>query len=60
MMAALRRYAEGRPTRVPFRFAVHLIAVRYGVSPGQVLEWPADLYREALAFLPYTGGADGG
>lgn len=57
MRAALRRYAAGRRARVPFRFAVHLIAARYGTSPAAVRAWPAGDYLDALTMLPYTAPA---
>jgi hypothetical protein len=48
------RYTAGKPTRLPARVLVHLVAARYGTTPEAVREWPADDYLDACAFLGVT------
>jgi len=55
MRAALLRYADGQPVRLPFRIQVHMVAARYGQRPGAVRDWPADDFMDALNFRGVTG-----
>lgn len=48
------RYAEGEPTRLPYRIARQVIAARYGQSPADVDTWPADDFLDALGSLGVT------
>lgn len=57
MKAAILRFLEGSARRIPPRMQLHLVAARYGQSPQAVEAWPADLFLEAVGFLPVT--ADG-
>lgn len=50
------RYREGKAVRLPFRAQVHLVAARYGQSPEQVRDWPADDFLDALLLEGLTGG----
>lgn len=50
------RYQAGKRAKLPFRVQVHLIAARYGQTPDQVKEWPADDFMDALSFLGVTHG----
>lgn len=50
----MMRYADGQPTRLPFRVEVHIVAARYGQTPAQVRAWPADDFKDALNFLQVT------
>lgn len=52
----MRRLANGDRTKVPYRLRVHLVAARYGTTPEQVREWPADDFMDACSFLEVTGG----
>lgn len=49
------RFAEGKPTRLPFRVLAHCVAARYGTTPEQVRGWPADDFVDACSFLGVTG-----
>lgn len=48
------RYRAGNPTKLPTRVLVHIIAARYGQTPEQVREWPADDFMDACALLSVT------
>lgn len=48
MRLAIRRAARGEPTRLPHRIQIHQVAARYGQTPAQVREWPADDFMDAL------------
>lgn len=50
------RYQAGTPTRLPHRVQIHLVAARYGQSPEQVRDWPADDFIDACQLLGVTGG----
>lgn len=50
------RYREGQAVRLPFTAQVHLVAARYGQSPEQVRDWPADDFMDALHFEGLTRG----
>lgn len=50
------RYAEGKPTKLPLHVQIHLVAARYGQTPAQVREWPADDFAEAIQLLGVTRG----
>lgn len=52
------RYLDGKPTRLPPAVQVHMVAARYGQSPAQVREWPADDFLMAMNVREVTG--DGG
>jgi hypothetical protein len=56
MRAALLRYAAGKPTTLPVDVQVHLVAARYGQTPAEVREWPADDFLRAVSLLGVTGG----
>ena len=49
------RYLDGQPTRLPYRVQVHMVAARYGTTPGKVRDWPADDFMDALGFMGVTG-----
>jgi len=55
MRAAVRRYARGQSTALPLRVLWHLVAARYGTTPDDVREWPADDFLDACALLGVTG-----
>jgi len=55
MRAAIRRYRDGEPTRLPYRVARQVVAARYAQSPAAVDEWPADDFSDALSTLEVTG-----
>lgn len=57
MRAALLRAAEGQPVRFPVRVQVHIVAARYGRTPAEVREWPADDFLDAMNFLGVTDGS---
>lgn len=50
------RYLEGKPTTLPFNALVHVVAARYGQTPEQVREWPADDFTDAMNFMGLTHG----
>jgi hypothetical protein len=54
MRAAIRRYARGTATVLPFRVRVHLVAAAYGQTPEAVRAWPADDFMDACSFLGVT------
>lgn len=56
MKLALYKMTKGEPTKVPLRISWHVIAARYGTTPADVREWPADDFIDALAFIGVTGG----
>jgi hypothetical protein len=60
MRAAMRRYRDGEPTRLPYRVTRQMIAARYGTSPALVDEWPADDFADAVSTLEITGLILGG
>lgn len=51
-MARIRR---GDAAALPLEAQIHVVAARYGQSPEDVAEWPADRFLEAIAYLPITG-----
>jgi hypothetical protein len=53
--AAIVRYRNGTPTRFPLFVQVHMVAARYGQTPQQVREWPADDFLAACQLLGVTG-----
>jgi hypothetical protein len=55
MRAALLRYANGKPTRLPMRVLYHLVAARYATTPRAVRGWPADDFLDACELLEVTG-----
>lgn len=54
MKAAIVRWKSGKAAKLPIGFLVHTVAVRYGQSPAQVRDWPADDFLMATSFYPYT------
>jgi hypothetical protein len=54
MIAAMRRYLDGKRTRLPFRVQVHMVATLYGQTPAAVRDWPADDFMDALNFREVT------
>lgn len=58
MKAAIRRYARGNPTVLPFIVRLHLVAARYGQRPDQVRAWPADDFAMACQLIGVTGDRD--
>lgn len=58
MKAAIRRMERGEAVRtasLPDDVLDHLIAARYGATPAQVREWPADEWLLAVKLLGVTG-----
>ncbi len=50
------RYANGQPTKLPLDVQIHMVAARYGQTPEQVRDWPADDFRHAIQYLGVTRG----
>lgn len=50
------RYQDGQPVKFPTRVLVHMVAARYGTSPDEVRDWPADDFLDAVQFLGVTNG----
>lgn len=48
------RYQNGEAVRFPHRVQVHLVAARYGQTPEQVRDWPADDFMDALGVMGVT------
>jgi len=51
MRAAVLRYMEGKPTRLPYRVMRQLVAQAYGQSPMAIDDWPADDFNDAANLL---------
>lgn len=51
----MKRIERGEAARLPHEAQVHVVAARYGQTPAQVRDWPADDFMAALAYLPVTG-----
>jgi hypothetical protein len=50
----MRRYVDGEAGIIPTRLGVHLVAARYGTTPGRVRGWSARDYADAIAMLGAT------
>lgn len=50
------RYQGGKGVVFPHDVNVHLVAARYGRSPAEVRQWPADDFLRAVSLLGVTGG----
>lgn len=48
------RYRNGESASFPAGIRVHLVAARYGQSPAQVGEWPADDFMLACRLMEIT------
>ena len=55
MRAAILKLAKGDRAAVPYRLRLHLVAARYGQTPDQVRDWPADDFADACSFMEVTG-----
>lgn len=54
----MERYREGdrvSSTELGYRVLRQLVAARYGQSPADVDNWPADDYADAVATLSISG-----
>lgn len=51
MRAAVVRYANGQPARLPYRVMRQLVAQTYGQSPAAIDEWPADDFTDAAQLI---------
>ena len=49
------QYQEGARVRLPLRVQVHMVAARYGTTPDEVRDWPADDFMDAMSMLEITG-----
>lgn len=56
MKAVLLRLSKGERATLPPDLQVHLVAARYGQTPDQVRDWPADDFLRAVHFLKVTRG----
>ena len=54
MTLAVKRYGRGEPASFPAHVRIHLVAARYGQSPEQVRDWPADDFALACRLLEVT------
>jgi hypothetical protein len=54
MRVAIRRLARGDTATIPLRLGIQLVGAAYGQAPDSVLDWPADLYLDAVSSLPAT------
>jgi hypothetical protein len=50
------RYEAGTRTVLPHRVLVHIVAARYGQTPEQVRDWPADDFLDAIDYLNVSRG----
>jgi hypothetical protein len=50
------RAMSGESVHLPHRVLVHVVAARYGQTPAEVREWPADDFTDALLFMGVTRG----
>lgn len=51
----MKRIQRGEQARLPLEAQIHIVAARYGQTPAQVREWPADDFLAAVTYLGVTG-----
>lgn len=50
----MARFRQGERASFPLWVRVHLVAARYGQTPAQVRDWPADDFYAACSLMEIT------